>query len=110
MSHFTAFGRAWAYCGRTLMNPSGAADTQLTMASLDVLLKQAARAADWRQAVVHRCAWCGRVAKRDGDGATLHAKLTIVTTDGMCEACGRKAMADLIARRARRRAEVAPAA
>jgi hypothetical protein len=59
---------------------------------LDALLKSAAEA-DWTQ-VVHRCAWCGRIADRHGRyhmATVLDA--SVVCTDGMCPACGARGLA-----------------
>jgi len=72
------------------------------MDSLDEMLKRAAGADEWTR-VVRRCAWCQRVENERGEYTTLVAlSPTTVVTDGMCPACGRRAMADLAARQIRR--------
>ena len=67
--------------------------------TLELELKRAADAVDWSH-VVHRCAWCKRVANAQGEYVSSHelAPDTVVT-DGMCPACGRLAMARVTARR-----------
>jgi hypothetical protein len=67
--------------------------------TLEFELKRAAAEADWTQ-VVHRCAWCHRVADTRGEYVVSHelAPDTVVT-DGMCPACGVRAMARVAARR-----------
>jgi len=66
--------------------------------TLDSELKRAAEQADWSR-VVHRCAWCKRVADAQGE-YVLPRELDAdtVVTDGMCPACGTRALA-LLARR-----------
>ena len=72
------------------------------MDSLDEMLKRAADADEWTR-VVHRCAWCQRVENERGEYAAFAAlSASTVVTDGMCPACGRRAMADLAARQIRR--------
>jgi hypothetical protein len=67
--------------------------------TLELELKRAAAAVDWSD-VVHRCAWCKRVANAQGDYvSTLQFAPETVVTDGMCPACGRLAMARIAARR-----------
>ena len=68
--------------------------------TLDTLLAAAARSSDWERLVVHRCAWCSRVADSDRiyrvePGAPRSA----ATTDGMCPACAATALAQLAARK-----------
>jgi hypothetical protein len=59
---------------------------------LDTLLKSAA-AADWTH-VVHRCAWCGRVADRHGRYRMVAVvDASAVCTDGMCPTCGARGLA-----------------
>ena len=69
--------------------------------SLDVLLRTAARSADWHREIVHRCAWCQRTV--DGEGNPRSAPVVLgpqtVTTDGMCNACGATALARIASRR-----------
>jgi hypothetical protein len=73
------------------------------MVSLEALLAAAARSAHWEGLVVHRCAWCKRVADHDG----IYREVggignTRVATDGMCPACGREALARISTRAASR--------
>ncbi len=61
---------------------------------LEALLKSAAEA-HWTD-VVRRCAWCGRVANRQG----RYQKIALVDTnavytDGMCPPCGTRGLAQL---------------
>ena len=62
---------------------------------------QTRRHAGWTAAyVVHRCAWCKRVA--NGQGEFVSARELdpdAVVTDGMCPACAKREMALLHARR-----------
>jgi DNA-directed RNA polymerase subunit RPC12/RpoP len=75
------------------------------MDDLDTLLKSAAQA-EWTR-VVRRCAWCGRVAGRDGRYRTVSVVETdTVFTDGMCPPCGTRSLAQL-RRRAPRRLKLA---
>jgi hypothetical protein len=67
--------------------------------TLESELKRAAAEVDWSH-VVHRCAWCKRVA--DAQGTYVSARdlaPDMVVTDGMCPACGARAMARIAARR-----------
>jgi hypothetical protein len=76
------------------------------MPALDSLLKVAAEA-EWTR-VVQRCAWCGRVANERGQyGVAVVVDADTVFTDGMCPACGARALASLADRRARRPATLA---
>jgi hypothetical protein len=73
------------------------------MPDLDLMLKLAARADDWNR-VVHRCAWCKRVVDERGEyGAAAAGAPAVVATDGMCPPCGKRALAQVNARRQRRR-------
>jgi len=74
------------------------------VASLELLLEQAARAADWHREVLRRCAWCARVADASGTyhPARGNNRSANVTTDGMCSSCGEQALARLALRAARR--------
>jgi hypothetical protein len=83
---FTAFSRR-------------SADDRSAVDSLHVMLKRAASAEAWTH-VAHRCAWCQRVVDADGqytDVGCLDA--STVVTDGMCPACGTRALAELALRR-----------
>ena len=72
------------------------------MIDLDSMLKLAAATDDWTR-VVHRCAWCQRFVDQNGEYTALVVlDATTVVTDGMCTACGMRAMAHLAARRQRR--------
>jgi hypothetical protein len=64
------------------------------------MLKRAASADAWTH-VIHRCAWCQRVVDTNGEYTSL-ASLdpSVVVTDGMCPACGSRALAHLALRRA----------
>ncbi|HEY1291609.1 MAG TPA: hypothetical protein VGJ60_00835 [Chloroflexota bacterium] len=67
--------------------------------TLESELKRAAAETDWRR-VVHRCAWCMRIA--DARGRYVSAREladNTVVTDGMCPSCGRRALARLAERR-----------
>ena len=67
--------------------------------TLESELKRAADEADWSR-VVHRCAWCKRVADAQGHYVlAVELDESTVITDGMCPACGVRAMAKLTARR-----------
>jgi hypothetical protein len=58
------------------------------MNSLEARLRQAATADNWQEAVVHRCAWCKRIASLDGTYQTARSSnVTRIMTDGMCPAC-----------------------
>ena len=67
--------------------------------TLELELKRAAHEVEWHR-VVHRCAWCNRVANAQGEYVSAQelAPDTVVT-DGMCPPCGRLAMARISARR-----------
>ena len=69
---------------------------------LEAMLKLATLADNWRQ-VIHRCAWCKRMFdERSGACTTFVAfGASTVTTDGMCAACGRRALAQIAGRRGR---------
>jgi DNA-directed RNA polymerase subunit RPC12/RpoP len=69
------------------------------MPPLDSFLKVVADEPNWAR-VVHRCAWCGRVNER-GQWVQRPLAASQVTTDGMCPACGRRALAQLASRRPR---------
>jgi hypothetical protein len=67
--------------------------------TLETELKRAAAERDWSR-VVHRCAWCGRIADAQGDyvaSPELHEDTPV--TDGMCPACGTRQLALLAGRR-----------
>ena len=71
------------------------------MDTLDTLLKSAAEA-DWTH-VVRRCAWCGRIAGRDGRYRVVQViDAATVFTDGMCPPCGTRGLAMVRRRTARR--------
>jgi DNA-directed RNA polymerase subunit RPC12/RpoP len=74
--------------------------------TLEPELKRAASEADWTR-VVHRCAWCKRIA--DGRGEYVSSRELeddTVVTDGMCPPCGTRALA-LVAARRRTREDLA---
>jgi hypothetical protein len=67
---------------------------------LDTLLAAAARSSDWERLVVHRCAWCSRVADSESIYRVMpNASRSTATTDGMCPACAATALAQLAARK-----------
>jgi DNA-directed RNA polymerase subunit RPC12/RpoP len=67
--------------------------------TLESELKRAAAEADWSR-VVHRCAWCKRIADAHGHYVlALEPEESTVITDGMCPPCGTRALAKLTARR-----------
>jgi hypothetical protein len=67
--------------------------------TLESELRRAATQVDWSR-VVHRCAWCKRVANSQGEFvSTRDLDPEAVVTDGMCPACARREMALLRARR-----------
>jgi hypothetical protein len=67
--------------------------------TLEAELKRAAAAVDWSH-VVHRCAWCRRVADPQGHYVTSdNLDESTVITDGMCPTCGTRALAVLATRR-----------
>ena len=69
------------------------------MDSLNSMLKRAAGADEWTR-VVHRCAWCRRTLDKHGEYTdVLNLAPTVVVTDGMCAACGTRALAQIAARR-----------
>jgi hypothetical protein len=70
--------------------------------TLESELKRAAAEVDWTH-IVHRCAWCKRIANAQGTYVSMRelAPDTVVT-DGMCPACGELAMARIAARRVAR--------
>jgi hypothetical protein len=70
------------------------------MSGLDAFLRVAASESAWTR-VVHRCAWCGRVANGRGQWTRRAIPAGEVTTDGMCPACGAQALAQVTARRQR---------
>lgn len=71
------------------------------MDSLDELLKAAAEA-DWAH-VVRRCAWCGRIADRQGQyRIAVAVDASTVFTDGMCPPCAGRGLAMVRRRRASR--------
>ena len=67
--------------------------------TLESELKRAAAETDWSR-VVHRCAWCKRIADARGRYVSSRdlAQNTVVT-DGMCPRCGKHALARLAERR-----------
>jgi hypothetical protein len=68
--------------------------------TLATLLAAAARSSDWQRLVVHRCAWCSRVADCQSIYRVMpDAPRSTVTTDGMCPACAARALAQLAARK-----------
>jgi galactose-1-phosphate uridylyltransferase len=69
------------------------------MLALDSMLKLAASADEWTR-VVHRCAWCKRVADERGEYSRIVVlgEATVVT-DGICPRCGKRALAELAERR-----------
>jgi hypothetical protein len=67
---------------------------------LEVMLQRATAADNWSQ-VIHRCAWCRRVFDENGAYGNVVALHTgSVATDGMCPACGARALRQIAARRA----------
>jgi hypothetical protein len=67
--------------------------------TLESELRRAAMQVDWTY-VVHRCAWCKRVANGQGEYvSTRDLDPDVVVTDGMCPACAKREMALLDARR-----------
>lgn len=82
----------------------GMADARSVDDSLAVMLEDAARTGDWQRGVVHRCAWCKRIRSTNGRRWLQRSvRQRVVVTDVMCEACGRRALAQLQLRRARPR-------
>jgi hypothetical protein len=76
-----------------------AADTRAGVTALETLLANAATASRW-SSVVHRCAWCGRVARPDGSYAPpRRIGPATVVSDGMCSSCGARALREIAARR-----------
>jgi hypothetical protein len=72
----------------------------VTRETLDDMLKRAADVDGWTQ-VVRRCAWCGRTIDAQGEHVAVALRPgDSVVTDGMCAACGTKALAHLASRRA----------
>jgi hypothetical protein len=70
---------------------------------MEVLLEAAARFANWERMVTHRCAWCNRVADRDGVyRKDIRVSNTRVSTDGMCPTCGAEALVQISMRGMRR--------
>jgi hypothetical protein len=67
--------------------------------TLESELKRAAAEKDWTR-VVHRCAWCRRIADAHGQYVSSRdlAEDTVVT-DGMCPRCGKRALARVAKRR-----------
>ncbi len=74
--------------------------------SLESVLEHAARAQDWQREVVHRCAWCQRIATSSGAYGTPTRPVSPTTpvTDGMCGSCATKALTKLRHRQTRRAA------
>jgi hypothetical protein len=76
-----------------------AADTRVGVTELETLLTNAATATNWSN-VVHRCAWCGRVARPDGSySVPTQIGPATVASDGMCSSCGARALSEIAARR-----------
>ena len=68
------------------------------MADLEEMLRSASAAENWSH-VIHRCAWCKRVFDADGVCSSIVPfDETTVATDGMCPACGARAMGQIRAR------------
>jgi hypothetical protein len=64
--------------------------------SLEDLLRTAAQSTDWQREVVHRCAWCQHIMSADRTPQRVVALAAgTVVTDGMCNACGTRALAEL---------------
>jgi hypothetical protein len=64
------------------------------------MLAAAARSTDWDRAVIHRCAWCSRVADPQTVYQPARAPLALgATTDGMCPDCWVDALQRLAARK-----------
>ena len=60
--------------------------------SLEERLRRAAAADNWTH-VLHRCAWCRRLFDASGAYDTvIPFSATTVVTDGMCGACGARAL------------------
>ena len=70
------------------------------MLSLDAMLKSVADAREWSD-VVHRCAWCGRIATARGEWVLRPIDAAQLTTDGMCPTCGARALREIVARHLR---------
>ena len=72
---------------------------------LESILRQAATVAGWTR-VLHRCAWCNHFFNERGEHhiAVPIADDAVVTTDGLCRACGIRALLDISTRRRRPRA------
>jgi DNA-directed RNA polymerase subunit RPC12/RpoP len=67
--------------------------------SLERMLRVAAVADNWSH-VIHRCAWCERSFDRTGAYTNVVARSKAsLTTDGMCPACGARALAQIGERR-----------
>jgi hypothetical protein len=78
-------------------------DARQVTSSLEVLLRRAAHTADWERQVVHRCAWCQRIMGANGTfERPSEVTAGFVTTDGMCDECGYRALAHLERRNGRR--------
>jgi predicted RNA-binding Zn-ribbon protein involved in translation (DUF1610 family) len=72
------------------------------MKSLNAKLKCAADADAWTH-VVHRCAWCRRIANERGEYAAMGVlDPQTVFTDGLCPPCGRRVLDEVAERRAHR--------
>ena len=67
--------------------------------TLETELKRAAAEVDWSR-VIHRCAWCRRIADAGGEYVSAQElDEDTAVTDGMCPACGTHQMALLASRR-----------
>ncbi len=65
------------------------------MADLEAMLRRASEADNWSH-VIHRCAWCKRVFDASGACTSVVAlDNSMVATDGMCPACGARALAQI---------------
>ena len=74
------------------------------MSSLESMLRRASAADNWTR-VLHRCAWCKRAFDENGAYTNVVAfDRSAVATDGMCPACGARALAQIAARHTTRAA------
>jgi hypothetical protein len=72
----------------------------MTLMRLTTLLAIAARSPDWDHQVLHRCAWCTRVADADNTYRLVSSlPRDTAITDGMCPDCGPLMLARLADRK-----------
>jgi len=87
------------------MESGEGADTRITtMSSLQSMLRRASAADNWTH-ILHRCAWCKRLFDEHGAyGNVVAFDPASVATDGMCPACGARALAQISERHTQRAA------